>query len=415
MPNWKDINPRVGAAYDLFGNGKTAIKASFGRYVVADAYTIARAVNPEFSTINTTTRTWNATTTFNPYNDCNLRNPLANGSCGPVAAPTFGTQVAPTTVYDPAITQGWGVRPYNWETQFSIQQQVAPRVSVYAGYTRRSFGNLFATKNTAVTNASYTPYCIGVPTAPSITGVPLPNAGGQQCGFFDLIRPTTQANVVQSAENFGGVEDVYDGYRLRRQRAARQGRHHVGRRELRPRAHQQLQPVERPVARVPERRGGRHRQRRHHSRAAHRGVLRRAPAVPAERQGAAGVPASGGVNASLTYQSVAGAQINAQYPLTNTTPGLTLGRAFSTVAPTVDLVAPGTMYLGRIYQTDIRFAKNFKVGATTIRPNLSVYNLFNANPTNTNAAYTARYGSAWLAPTVILTPRFMDFGVQIDF
>ena len=126
-------------------------------------------------------------------------------------------------------------------------------------------------------------------------------------------------------------------------------------------------------------------------------------------------PIPGGVNGSLTFQSVAGAQINAQYPLTNTTPGLTLGRNFSSVAPTVDLVAPGSMYLDRIYQTDIRFSKNFKVGATTIRPNASVYNLFNANPTNTNAAYTARYGAAWLAPTVILTPRFLDFGVQIDF
>ena len=126
-------------------------------------------------------------------------------------------------------------------------------------------------------------------------------------------------------------------------------------------------------------------------------------------------PIPGGILGSLTFQSVAGAQINGQYPLTNTTPGITLGRNFSGTPPTVDIVAPGTLYLDRVYQTDIRFSKNFKVGATTIRPNLSVYNLFNANPTNTNQAYTARYGSAWLAPTVILTPRFLDFGVQVDF
>ena len=37
VPNWKDINPRVGVAYDLFGTGKTAVKASIGRYVIADA------------------------------------------------------------------------------------------------------------------------------------------------------------------------------------------------------------------------------------------------------------------------------------------------------------------------------------------------------------------------------------------
>jgi hypothetical protein len=408
----------------LFGNGKTALKASFGRYVVADAYTVARAVNPETTAAPPTTRTWSYTTGYNPFNDCNLRNPAANGiinpatgqpSCGPISNPAFGTSVAPTTVYDPSVVQGWGVRPYNWEMQFSVQQQVAPRVSVYAGYSRRSYGNLFATKNTAVTNASYTPYCIGVPTAPSITGVPLPNAGGQQCGYFDLIRPTTQALVIQSAENFGGVEDVYDGYDF--DANARLGKGiilsggvSIGRERTNScNLSNDLSLVfQSGVGALTGSTATTLAPRTSAYCDVH-------PPFQPNVKGQVAYPIPGGVSGSLTFQSVAGAQINAQYPLTNTTPGLTLGRNFSSVAPTVDLVAPGTMYLDRIYQTDIRFSKNIKVGSTTIRPNLSVYNLFNANPTNTNAAYTARYGSAWLAPTVILTPRFMDFGVQIDF
>ena len=47
----KDINPRVGVAYDLFGNGKTAFKFSLGRYptptnCVRDLWPLAAAVLP---------------------------------------------------------------------------------------------------------------------------------------------------------------------------------------------------------------------------------------------------------------------------------------------------------------------------------------------------------------------------------
>ena len=122
-----------------------------------------------------------------------------------------------------------------------------------------------------------------------------------------------------------------------------------------------------------------------------------------------------GIGGSLSFQSLPGAQINANYPLNNTTPGLTLGRAFSSTPPSVSMVPPGTLYLDRIYQTDIRFTKSIRYRATTIRPTVSVYNLFNANPTNTNNAYQQTYGTSWLAPTVIMTPRFVDFGVQVNF
>lgn len=32
-PNWRDLSPRMGVAYDLFGNGKTALKGTLNRYV----------------------------------------------------------------------------------------------------------------------------------------------------------------------------------------------------------------------------------------------------------------------------------------------------------------------------------------------------------------------------------------------
>ena len=35
MRGYNDISPRAGAAYDVFGNGKTALKFNIGRYLAA--------------------------------------------------------------------------------------------------------------------------------------------------------------------------------------------------------------------------------------------------------------------------------------------------------------------------------------------------------------------------------------------
>ena len=56
VPNWKDANPRLSAAYDLFGNGKTAIKASASRAVEQDSIRYADANNPGL-TVQTSTTT----------------------------------------------------------------------------------------------------------------------------------------------------------------------------------------------------------------------------------------------------------------------------------------------------------------------------------------------------------------------
>src|SRR5437762_12840427 len=62
VPNWKDIDPRVSAAYDLFGNGKTALKASVSRSVEQDSIRYASASNPATTLQPQTQRTWNDTT-----------------------------------------------------------------------------------------------------------------------------------------------------------------------------------------------------------------------------------------------------------------------------------------------------------------------------------------------------------------
>ena len=45
VPNWNDWAVRLAAAYDLFGNGKTAIKGNAGKYVAAQAAGFAQTFN----------------------------------------------------------------------------------------------------------------------------------------------------------------------------------------------------------------------------------------------------------------------------------------------------------------------------------------------------------------------------------
>jgi len=416
VPNWKDIDPRVGVSYDLFGDGKTAIKASVGRYVVGDSYTIARAVNPVQSSVNSTTRTWAApagvtyTGTYNPFDDCDLLNPAANSKrpgavqCGAINSPAFGTLTARTTNYDPDVVEGWHKRPNNWEGQVSIQREILPRISVYGGYTRRWYGNLFATRNLAVTNADYTPYCVALPNDSRV-----PDGGTPQCGYFDVNRNITANNLIFNSSKVGGIDDIYDGFDFdANARLARNtivsggfswGRERINTCNLK----DDLSLTAPASARTTDPRADE--------------FCDSHPNWNPQIKGQLSYRLPWDVNFSATFQSLSGPEIRAQCPVNSTVNGAvqcqaTLPRPFTGAAPTVDIVSAGLIYGERIYQTDIRFSRTIRTGQTTVRPTVSVYNLFNSNAVQT---YNNTYGLAWQAPQTIMQSRFVDIGVQVDF
>ena len=98
VPSWKNWNPRLGVAYDVFGNGRTAIKASISRFDAQEATGMAALNSPANQIVGFVTRTWDyvghgsstlaqAGTTNGVINvpGCDITNPNANGVCGPIS------------------------------------------------------------------------------------------------------------------------------------------------------------------------------------------------------------------------------------------------------------------------------------------------------------------------------------------
>src|SRR5207244_10698407 len=85
IPHYQNLSPRVGFAYDLFGTGRTAVKASLGHY---PDRVIQASANPAVNLTRTTSRNWtDSNANFRP--DCDLLNPAANGACGAWSNPNF--------------------------------------------------------------------------------------------------------------------------------------------------------------------------------------------------------------------------------------------------------------------------------------------------------------------------------------
>ena len=98
--NWKDLTYRSGLVYNVTGDGKTAIKVAFNKYLLGQTLNgLGRDPNPSLALANSTNRSWtDANADFTPQ--CDLFNFAANGECGAIATAAFGTTV-PSAQFDP--------------------------------------------------------------------------------------------------------------------------------------------------------------------------------------------------------------------------------------------------------------------------------------------------------------------------
>jgi hypothetical protein len=419
---YKDISPRGGIAYDLFGNGKTAIKVNFGKYLEPTSnnnnYILS---NPITRIATTASRSWTDTNS-NWIPDCDLRNPAAQSpattgsidTCGAMNNPTFGTATQTTANIDPKILSGWGVRSNDWQFGASVQQQVLPRLSVELGYFRRWLNNFTVTDNLALGAGDFTQYSISAPV-----DTRLPNGGGYTVGnLYNVTQAgfTTPAkNSITLADAIGNQYQMYNGMllnvsarissRLQFQAGVNSGK--------------TVQDNCAVRAQVPELTTGAGTSPAVspgnpycHS---DPGFITKVTALGAYTMPKIDVLFSG------TFRSDQGSPLAANWNAPVALVTAALGRPAAVVGTTVpiNLVSPGQVWGDRVNALDLRFAKVLRFGRTRNTVGLDIVNSLNSDAILTyNQTYNPNVltgAAAWLSPTSVLTPRFFKISAQIDF
>ena len=428
IPSWKDIDPRFGVSYDLFGNGRTALKFAIGRYVAKTNVDVAVLLNPNTTAVNTATRSWTDRNN-NYYPDCNLGNFGEQGECGAISDQNFGKQNPRALQWSDAVRSGWGVRDNNWDMSTEIQHELTRGLSVNGGYYFNNGGYFRntdsvqrSTDNQLVSPSDFDEFCVTAPLDPR-----LPNGGGYPICGLSAIKPGAfglSQPVVKPTKDFG--QDIRRnhffgvGFNARLARGIRVG----GGFDTGHSSKNQCYNID-SVGLASFTAGA------VFGSGYNLGVYGPQTATTingehvcevitpmkalAQMKLNGSVPLPMDFVVSAIYQDQPGQVIEAVWAAPNSAIVPSLGRnlAGSAATFTVPLVAPNTMFENRIRRLDVRLTKYFNITKRVrLQANLDAYNALNSNAVqNVNTAY----GANWLQPQLILDPRLIQISGTLTF
>jgi len=391
VPNWNDWSVRMAASYDLFGTGKTALKANASKYIASQA--AGYAANFNGMTYSTQTRAW-----VDADRNGSILDAAGNIQFAEVIGGTsnFG-QI--TSRPDPNLARG-----YNWEYNASIQHELFPRVSITAGYYRRQFYNLELIDNTNITRDDWSSFPILTPNDPRL---PL---AGQPITIYSLNQnrvgvPTDNLRTY-STENSTIYNGVEVSATMRRDKLVMFGGVTTDRRAV----------IDCDGTTTASNSSTALSTSRDNPNA-----LRFCDSIPPFRttvKASAAYDLPYDFQLSGTFLAVPGPSVSAFYTVTAAIAGrpIIASTAGATTMP-VNLIESNTMFLDYRKQLDMRVGRAFRFGRYRIQGFADVFNVLNAG---TVLRVNETFGSnpatnAWRTPLTIMDGRYLRFGTQMSF
>lgn len=383
MPNWFDVAPRFGVAYDLFGNARTALKATVNKYMAGQTLSFAQRYNP--LQLQSDTRTWD---------DRNGDNVAQDNEIGPSNNLSFGLPVFSFRP-DPDIK-----REFDIETSAGIQHELVRGVSVTAAWYRRTRHNERRTQNLLVSPADYALVNVVSPldgrVIPAYNLNPAKRGQVERVDFNstnpDLRRRTYNGVEIGTAARMGPAT-FFGGWTF--DRAVSVECDALENASNNPKS--DYHNCDQSKLGLPFR---------------HEIKLSGSYLLPLW-----------GLQASAAFQSYAGPPLIIQWSISRSTryaadclapctPGALVIPALTPATYTLDLTANGERYYGRMNQLDISLRKLFRVGRYQWSGQLDVFNVTNSSYVKTQ---NRTWGSSLGQPTAILQPATLRLAGQLRF
>ena len=389
LPSWQDWNGRFGFAYDLSGDGRTALKASAGRYVGNEGLGITEAFSPLDPRFD-----------FRLWTDLNGDGTVINADETPQYAelapsfnPVWGTPMTARRL-DPDAP-----RLANWEYSAGIQHQVAEGWSVSGSWHRRRFGNFRWVDDTALDASDFRSFTFTAPTDSRLGA-----GSGETITGYEFADPSfvfSAGDLLHTVaeddyRTWNGFEVILDGqlwgggFMSSSWTAGETVNNFCT--DAREEAPTGLRFCENSTG--------------------YRNLFKISASVP--------LPFD--IQISTLFQAFPGSQILANYEINQADLrrpiNINLGSAATTGRVTVPLIEPGTQFDDVTTDLQLRFAKTITTGGVRTLVFMNASNIFNDLQVNTRNRFFGGgqvLNDDFFRPTLINSGRALSFGLQTSF